>query len=88
MITNEKKAELISKFGDNASDSGKAESQIAIFTERINLLTQHLEQHKKDNHSRRGLIQLVAKRRKLLDYLAHNNIERYRQTLSALSIRK
>jgi len=88
MITNEKKAELISKFGDNASDSGKPESQIAIFTERINLLTQHLEQHKKDNHSRRGLIQLVAKRRKLLDYLATNNIERYRQTLSALSIRK
>lgn len=88
MITNEKKAEIMKQFGATAQDSGKSEVQIAIFTERINQLTGHLDMHKKDNHSRRGLIQLVSKRRRLLDYLAKTDIVRYRQVLKDLSIRK
>lgn len=88
MITNDKKAELIKQFGDTAQDSGKSEVQIALLTERINQLTGHLDMHKKDNHSRRGLIMLVSKRRRLLDYLAKTHIDRYRNVLKALSLRK
>ena len=88
MISKETKAELIKKFGDVASNSGKPEVQVALLTARINDLTGHLEHHKKDHHSRRGLIMLVGKRRKLLDYLAHNDIARYRTIIAALSLRK
>jgi small subunit ribosomal protein S15 len=88
MITQEHKAELIKKFGENDSDSGKAEVQIALLTARINDLTGHLEGHKKDNSSRRGLIKLVSKRRRLLDYLVRTDINRYRAVLAALSLRK
>jgi len=88
MITKEKTVELIDKFGENGNDSGKAEVQIAIFTQRIQHLTKHMEQFPKDNHSRRGLIMLVSKRRKLLSYLQKNNIERYRKVLADLSLRK
>lgn len=88
MITKENAAELVEKFGENAQDSGKAEVQIAIFTQRIKHLTKHMEQFPKDNHSRRGLIQLVSKRRKLLTYLQKNKIERYRQVIADLSLRK
>lgn len=88
MILNEQKAEIVDRFGSAAKDSGKSEVQIAIFTARINDLTQHLINHKKDNHSRRGLIKLVAKRRKLLDYLAKNHIERYRKIIAELKLRK
>lgn len=88
MILQEQKAELIKKFGDNEKDSGKSESQIAILTARINDLTQHLTSNKKDHHSRRGLIKMVSKRRRLLNYLAKTDINRYRQVLKDLSLRK
>lgn len=88
MINKEQKAALISEYGANANDTGKAEAQIAIFTSRINDLTGHLESHKQDHASRRGLIQLVSKRRKLLNYLMKNDITRYRTVISALKIRK
>mgnify|MGYP001313091297 CR=1 FL=1 len=88
MITQEIKNEMIEKFGENPQDTGKPEVQIAIYTWRINDLTHHLESHKKDNSSRRGLIKLVSKRRKMLDYLAKKDITRYRQVLKDLSLRK
>lgn len=88
MLNSEVKSELVSKFGSNANDTGKSEVQIAIFTERIKELTDHVNKHKKDNHTRRGLISLVAKRRKLLDYLANNDITRYRKVIAELGLRK
>jgi len=98
MITKEQKADFVAKFGDNPNDTGKPEVQIAILSARIADLTKHLEMHKKDNHTRRGLIKdnhtrrglirLVSKRRKLLNYLMNNDINRYRQIISALSLRK
>lgn len=88
MINKEQKAAIASEFGKDANDTGKAETQIAIFTSRINDLTGHLESHKQDHSSRRGLIQLVSKRRKLLNYLMKNDISRYRTVISALKIRK
>ena len=88
MLNSEVKSKLISKFGANANDTGKSEVQIAIFTERIKELTAHVNIHKKDNHTRRGLIILVAKRRKLLDYLAANDIARYRKVIADLGLRK
>lgn len=88
MITNETKAALVSQYGANATDTGKSEVQIAIFTTRIQELTGHLESHKKDHATRRGLIQLVSKRRKLLAYLMKTDIERYRNIIAALKLRK
>ncbi|MFH1049859.1 MAG: 30S ribosomal protein S15 [bacterium] len=88
MITTTQKAELVKKFGETDKDSGKPEVQIAVFTARINDLTQHLSTFKKDNHSRRGLIKMVSKRRKMLNYLMKNDITRYRQILADLSLRK
>ena len=88
MITKEQRADIVSKYGNSSTDTGKAEVQIAIFTARINDLTGHLATHKKDNHNRRGLIKLVSKRRKLLDYLMKNDINRYRQIINLLSLRK
>jgi small subunit ribosomal protein S15 len=88
MVTLERKSELIKQFGGSASNSGKTEVQVALLTEHINALSQHLEKNKKDNHSRRGLLKLVGKRRKLLDYLAKSNINRYRDVIAALSLRK
>ncbi|GAB5466764.1 MAG: 30S ribosomal protein S15 [Candidatus Kapaibacteriales bacterium] len=88
MITKEEKAGIIEQFGDTKTDSGKAEAQIAIFTKRIKDLTKHVEQFPKDNHSRRGLILLVSKRRKLLKYLQNNAITRYRKVLADLQLRK
>jgi small subunit ribosomal protein S15 len=88
MVTKETVAELVKTHGDNANDTGKPEVQIAILTTKILDLTGHLDTHKKDHHSRRGLIKMVAKRRKMLDYLAKNNITRYRSVLQALSLRK
>ncbi|GAB6281855.1 MAG: 30S ribosomal protein S15 [Ignavibacterium sp.] len=87
-MTNEEKLELVKKYGSNEKDSGKAEVQIAILTKRINELTEHLEKHKKDNHSRRGLLMMVGKRRRLLDYLTKKDIERYRAIIKELNIRK
>jgi small subunit ribosomal protein S15 len=87
-ITNEQKLELIKKYGKNAKDSGTAEVQIAILTKRINDLTDHFTAHSKDHHSRRGLMMMVGKRRRLLDYLASKDIERYRNIIKELNIRK
>lgn len=88
MITKEQRLEAIKKFGDSSVDTGKPEVQISMLTTRINYLTGHLDTHKKDHHGRRGLIKLVSKRRRLLTYLANNDITRYRAILSALSLRK
>lgn len=88
MITTADKAELIKEHGVSEKDTGKPEVQIAILTARIKDLTEHVERHKKDNHTRRGLIRLVSKRRKLLDYLKKNEISRYRAIIEKLSLRK
>jgi len=88
MINKEQKSEIIQKFGDNQADTGKAEVQVALLTARINDLAKHLETFRKDNHSRRGLIKMVSKRRKLLDYLSRKDINRYRKVIAALSLRK
>ena len=88
MISKEQKAELIKKYGVNPNDSGKAEVQIAILSARIADLTKHLSTQSKDNHTRRGLIMLVSKRRKLLDYLKKKQIDRYRSIIAELGIRK
>jgi small subunit ribosomal protein S15 len=87
-MTKEEKLELIKKFGNNDKDSGKPEVQIALLTKRINDLTEHFNVHKKDHHSRRGLMMMVGKRRRLLDYLAAKDIERYRSVIKELNIRK
>ncbi len=87
-LTQEKKAELIEKFGDSPQDTGKAEVQIALMTERINQLTDHLRTHKKDHHSRRGLLMLVGQRRRFLRYLERSDLERYRSLVKELGLRK
>ncbi len=87
-ITREATSEIIKKYGKNANDSGSPEVQIALLTARINDLTPHFEKHKKDHHSRVGLLKMVGKRRRLLDYLQEKNIERYRQIIADLQIRK
>ena len=79
---------MAEKFGDNSQDTGKAEVQIAIFSHRINHLTQHLRNHKKDHATRRGLLKLVGKRRRMLNYLIDKDIERYRSITKALGLRK
>jgi small subunit ribosomal protein S15 len=87
-ITSDRKRELIDRFGDRPSDTGKAEVQIALFTERINDLTTHLRTHRKDHHSRRGLLMLVGRRRRLLNYLQRTDLERYRSLVRELGLRK
>ena len=87
-ITKERKAELIKKFGKNEKDSGATEVQIAILTDEINVLTEHLKVHIHDFHSKRGLQMMVGKRRSLLDYLKKTDVVSYRKTIEALGIRK
>lgn len=87
-LTQEKKEELFDTYGESKSDTGSPESQIALFTYRINHLTEHLKKNKKDHASRLGLLRLVGKRRRLLDYVAKNDIERYRSIIAKLKIRK
>ena len=87
-LAKEKKSELIGKYGRAEGDTGSAEVQIALATERINELTEHLRTHTKDHHSRRGLLMLVGKRRRLLDYLKSKNVDRYRAVIQTLGIRK
>lgn len=87
-MTPDEKLELIKKFGLNEKDSGRTEVQVAIITKRINDLTAHFNDHKKDHHSRRGLLMMVGKRRRLLDYLVQKDIERYRALIKELKIRK
>jgi len=87
-MTKEEKLEIVKKYGANEKDSGKAEVQIALITKRINDLTDHFNMHKKDHHSRRGLMMMVGKRRRLLDYLMDKEIARYRTIIKELNIRK
>ena len=87
-LTQEKKAELIEKFGETPQDTGKPEVQIALLTERINQLTDHLRTHKKDHHSRRGLLMLVGRRRRFLNYLQSQDLERYRSLIRELGLRR
>lgn len=88
MILQEQKAELIKKYGGSPTNTGLSEVQIALLTARIQDITHHLSTHKKDFHSRRGLMKLVSKRKRLLNYLAKKDITRYREIISALSLRK
>lgn len=87
-LTKEKKAELVKKFGANESDTGSIEVQIAILTEEINTLTDHFKEHKKDHHSKRGLLRKVGQRRSLLNYLVKNDVTRYRKVVKELGLRK
>ena len=87
-LTKEQKTELIGKYGRSPNDTGSAEVQVALLTERINELTEHLRGHSKDHHSRRGLLMLVGKRRRLLRYLERNDLERYRSLVGELGIRR
>lgn len=88
MMTPERKKELIETYRINEADTGSPEVQIAILTERINYLTAHLKEHKKDHHSRRGLLKMVGQRRGLLNYLMAKDIERYRTIVEKLQLRK
>ena len=88
MTSKERKAEIIAEFGKNPQDTGSPEVQIALLTERIRELTEHLKVHQKDHHSRRGLFMLVGQRRGLLDYVKKNDIEAYRTLIDRLGIRK
>lgn len=87
-MTKEFKQEIMQKYARTANDTGSPEVQIALLTERINHLTEHLRTHKKDHHSRRGLFLIIGKRRGLLDYLIKTDIERYRAIIKALGLRK
>ena len=87
-ITPERKNELIKEYGTKEGDTGSPEVQVAILTERITNLTEHFKGHKKDNHSRRGLLALVSQRRSLLDYLKTRDEERYRTLIGSLGIRR
>ena len=87
-LAKEKKQELIDRFGRGDGDTGSVEVQVALLTERINELTEHLRSHSKDHHSRRGLLMLVGKRRRLLRYLERRDVDRYREVVSALGLRR
>ena len=87
-LTQERKQELVTKFGDSPTDTGKAEVQIALLTARINELTDHLRTHSKDHHSRRGLLMLVGRRRRFLNYLQRSDLDGYRALIKALGLRK
>jgi small subunit ribosomal protein S15 len=87
-LTAERKQELVERFGETAADTGRAEVQVALLTERINQLTQHLRTHRKDHHSRRGLLMLVGRRRRLLNYLQRDDLDRYRALVRELGLRK
>lgn len=86
-LEKEKKQEIIKRFQRHEQDTGSPEVQIAILTERINSLTEHLKIHRKDHHSRRGLLKMVGQRRRLLNYLRENDVERYRRLVEALGLR-
>lgn len=87
-LTPEKKAEIFEKHGQSSTDTGSPEGQIALFTYRINHLTEHLKKNRKDFSTERALVNMVGKRKKLLSYLKNNDIERYRKIISELGIRK
>ncbi len=87
-ITTGHKAQLVADFQKGKSDTGSAEVQIALLTARINDLTGHFKSHVKDHHSRRGLLRMVSRRRKLLDYLRRSDVDRYRKIIESLGLRK
>jgi small subunit ribosomal protein S15 len=87
-LTRDRKQELIDRFGRSEGDTGSAEVQVALLTERINDLTQHLRSHGKDHHSRRGLLMMVGRRRRLLRYLERSDVERYRRLVADLGLRR
>lgn len=87
-ITTERTAELVKQFGGSEKDSGRTEVQVAILTQRIQTLTEHFKDHKKDHHGRRGLIGLVSKRRNLLKYLKNKDVARYQALIKELGLRK
>ena len=87
-MTKERKQEIINTYRRDEKDTGSSEVQIALLTERIKELTEHLKVHKKDNHSRRGLLKMVGKRRNLLNYLEKNDIEKYREIVEKLNLRR
>ena len=87
-MTAERRASLIKDYATKTGDTGSPEVQVALLTERINSLTDHFKEHKKDNHSRRGLLKMVSQRRSLLDYLKRTEIERYHQVVSRLGLRR
>ncbi len=88
VLTTEKKRELIDGIKLHDTDTGSPEVQIALLTHRINYLTEHLKVHKKDHHSRRGLLMLVGRRRRLLDYVKNNDVKRYRSIIQTLGLRR
>lgn len=87
-MTKERKQEIINEYKRDEADTGSAEVQVALLTERINELTEHLKVHKKDNHSRRGLLKMVGQRRNMLSYLERKDTERYRTLIEKLGLRK
>ncbi len=88
VLTVQEKAEIINKFRLHGTDTGSPEVQIALLTDRISYLTEHFKTHKKDHHSRRGLLMLVGKRRRLLNYVKGKDVQRYRNLIEAVGIRK
>jgi small subunit ribosomal protein S15 len=87
-LTADRKQEIVAKFGESAQDTGSTRVQVALLTARINDLTEHLREHKKDHHSRRGLLMLVGQRRRLLNYLSKNDLEGYRALIAELGLRR
>jgi small subunit ribosomal protein S15 len=87
-LTLEDKAEIVAKYGDNPQDTGNTRVQVALLTARINELTEHLRSHRKDHHSRRGLLMLVGQRRRLLGYLQKKDLEGYRELIRELGLRR
>ena len=87
-LTQERKAEIVTQFGENAQDTGNTRVQIALLTQRINDLTGHLREHSKDHHSRRGLLMLVGQRRRLLNYMQRSDLEGYRSLIRELGLRR
>jgi small subunit ribosomal protein S15 len=87
-LTSEQKTEIIGQHGKSATDTGSPEVQIAMLTQRINELTEHLRYHKHDHHSRRGLLKMVGRRRRLLQYLQREDVERYRAIVKELGLRR
>ena len=87
-LTKEKKSKIVSEFARSKGDTGSVEVQVALLTERINNLTDHMKDHQHDYHTNRGLLMLVGKRKKLLDYLKDEDVQRYRELISKLNLRK
>ena len=88
MLTQENKLDLVKKFGENENDTGSTKVQVALLSARITYLTEHFKTHKKDHHSRRGLLKLVGSRRHLLNYLKKKDVNQYRELIKELGIRK